>query len=398
MSYFSRKALCAVISLCVLAACLGSAVAAETEEPIDMNQVRQLRKKQRDGEELTAEEKAYIERARASRGGNKTRPKREREGDGGGRPGGNAAGNGRGESTGMIPLTDLGEGDYQGQKGGLYGDGSNEPPDAHRKLAEKALAGIKPLNAEGKPAADGKIGVISIGMSNTTYEFGAFKKIADPDPDKSPAVVLVNGAEGGKEAHDWAHPDEQRMPGKPEPWGLLDRKLGKEKVSAEQIQVAWVKVAQAMPRDLGAFPKHAEVLRDNMETICRMLKQRFPNMKVIYLSSRIYAGYTTKALNPEPESYESAFSVRWVIEKQMKGDAGLNADPSKGKVVAPVLLWGPYMWADGLKGRKTDDLIWKREDLAGDGTHPSESGKTKVAEMLLNFLKTDPLAKGWFLK
>ena len=41
-------------------------------------------------------------------------------------------------------------------------------------------------------------------------------------------------------------------------------------------------------------------------------------------------------------------------------------------------------------------LVWKREDLAGDGTHPSQSGRQKVAELLLTFFKTSMNAKGWF--
>ena len=65
---------------------------------------------------------------------------------------------------------------------------------------------------------------------------------------------------------------------------------------------------------------------------------------------------------------------------------------------SPLLLWGPYLWADGVKGRKADGLVWKREDLAGDGTHPGEGGRRKVAELLLRFFKTDPTAKDWFLK
>ena len=36
------------------------------------------------------------------------------------------------------------------------------------------------------------------------------------------------------------------------------------------------------------------------------------------------------------------------------------------------------------------------EDLAGDGTHPSPSGRRKVAGLLLRFLKTDPTARAWF--
>jgi len=37
-----------------------------------------------------------------------------------------------------------------------------------------------------------------------------------------------------------------------------------------------------------------------------------------------------------------------------------------------------------------------RNDFAGDGVHPSESGRQKVAELLLEFLATDPLVNPWF--
>ena len=103
-------------------------------------------------------------------------------------------------------------------------------------------------------------------------------------------------------------------------------------------------------------------------------------------------------LNPEPYAYESAFSVRSLIEDQIKGKTELNFDPKKGQVQSPLLLWGPYLWDDGVTPQKSDGLIWKREDLAGDGTHPSQSGRQKVAELLLTFLKTDVNAKGWFLR
>ena len=64
---------------------------------------------------------------------------------------------------------------------------------------------------------------------------------------------------------------------------------------------------------------------------------------------------------------------------------------------APWLVWGPYLWADGLKPR-ADGLIWKREDLGPDGTHPSLKGREKVAALLFDFLKHEPTAKSWFGK
>ena len=125
-----------------------------------------------------------------------------------------------------------------------------------------------------------------------------------------------------------------------------------------------------------------------MVTILRKARERFPNLRIAYISSRIYAGYASTPLNPEPYAYESAFVVRWLIQDQIKG----NRMPK-----LPVLLWGPYLWADGEKGRKIDDLVWKPEDLGPDGTHPSDSGRRKVAELLLRFVKTDPTAKVWFV-
>ena len=64
----------------------------------------------------------------------------------------------------------------------------------------------------------------------------------------------------------------------------------------------------------------------------------------------------------------------------------------------PLLLWGPYIWAEGEKGRKLDALAYGKDDFSGDGVHPSNSGREKVAKQLLEFFATNALAKGWFSK
>jgi hypothetical protein len=156
----------------------------------------------------------------------------------------------------------------------------------------------------------------------------------------------------------------------------------------------WIKHANARPTE--PFPAHARKLQADTTTTLHFLKKKFPNLRIAYLSSRIYAGYATTALNPEPYAYEGAFAVRDLIQAQIKGDAALNCDPQKGEVNSPLLLWGPYLWADGMNPRKSDGLIWKREELGPDGTHPSPTGRNKVAQQLLTFLKTDATAKPWF--
>jgi len=139
-------------------------------------------------------------------------------------------------------------------------------------------------------------------------------------------------------------------------------------------------------------------LQRHLEVIAEELKDRFPNLRIAYLSSRTYAGYAKSALNPEPYAYESAFSIRWLIEDQMKGKRSLNHSSDQGEVESPLLLWGPYLWSNSEDGRKIDDLVWTPEDFANDGTHPSNSGRQKVAKLLLDFMKNDPTAEPWFVE
>jgi hypothetical protein len=292
------------------------------------------------------------------------------------------------EKTGFKPLTEMtAEDRYQGQDGGLYGQGRNSPPDELRKAAELELKKIVPLDREGQPTAGGKIGFVSISMSNATQEFSFFKALADKDPARSPRVAIVDCAQGGQAMAEWVDPAGR-------PWQEAARRLVAADVSSQQVQVAWIKLANKVPR--GDLPEHGAKLQKDTTAVVQNAKARFPNLRIAYLGSRIYGGYTAGPLNPEPYAYEGAFVVRWLIQDQLKGAAALNYDAAKGEVKAPLLVWGPYFWGDGVTPRKSDGLVWKREDFAADGTHPSQSGREKVARLLLEFCKTDPLASPWF--
>ena len=356
------------------------APATRPADPIDFNKARALLERTQRGEKLSPEEQAYLDRAREAR----------RQGQQGGQP--SAVGPAR-ESTGYVPLPELtGDLKYNSFEGGLYGGGKNEPPEAHAKVAAAAAGQIQPLDVDGKPdAQNGRVVLMSIGMSNTTQEFSKFKEIADRDKDKSPMLTIVDAAQGGRAADDWTDP-------KMNTYDEAARRLSAAKVSAHQVQIVWIKQARKGPAALGAFPQHAKALQADFERILVAAKKRYPNLKLAFLSSRIYAGYAKSALNPEPYAYEGAFSVQWAIAKQAAGDPSINCDPAKGEVVAPVAVWGAYLWADGTKGRKSDKLVYTSEDFAGDGTHPSNSGRQKVAETLLTFFKSDAYSKGWFTR
>src|SRR5689334_10672084 len=80
------------------------------------------------------------------------------------------------DAVGPIPLNAFGPGaTYQGQEGGLYGAGSNQPSPALLDAALAASARIQPLNRRGRPAAGGRIGVMAIGQSTTKQWFPSFQ-------------------------------------------------------------------------------------------------------------------------------------------------------------------------------------------------------------------------------
>jgi ribosome assembly protein YihI (activator of Der GTPase) len=162
------------------------------DDGIDWKRANQLHERLSRGERLTAEEQAYHDRAAKTMQASRQPPPAK-------------------PPTGLKPVTDMtAEDRYKGQDGGLYGGGKNEPPEKHLQAAMQQAKLIRPLDADGKSSDDGKIVLISVGMSNTTQEFSTFVRLANADSEKSPNVVIVDGAQGGQTANVWANPSTRR--------------------------------------------------------------------------------------------------------------------------------------------------------------------------------------------
>ncbi|MFI5378435.1 MAG: hypothetical protein ACHRHE_03995 [Tepidisphaerales bacterium] len=303
-----------------------------------------------------------------------------------------APGSGQNLAKDVKPICDMSASDrYKGEDGGLYGGGRNEPPEAHWKAALAESRKIEPLDRDGKPARDGKIGLISIGFSNTTQEFQRFQRLLR-EKTLPPSLVVVDGAIGGRDAPMWAN---NRAPTGPGPWDVLGKRLDAAGVAPAQVQAVWLKMVLAQPNGYGEFPKHVQVYKENMVVIAQRIKKTFVNARIVYLSTRIYGGYANRG-SPEPYAYETGFGVRGLILDQIKGNVELNYDAGKGEVKAPLLLWGPYAWANGGTPR-ADGLTWEAADYQPDRLHPSPaSGQEKVARGLLEFLETNSTSKAWF--
>lgn len=304
-----------------------------------------------------------------------------------------------------IPLSELSIGTYLGFEGGLYEEGSDLPPADHAAVGLAAADAVRPLDSGGNANPGGKIVLLSVGMSNTTQEFCAGppttcapwsfagQAAADPVVDRE-RLVVVDGAVGGHPAEDWDSPSDAVYD------RVRDQRLAALGVTEAQVQVAWIK--QANPRPAVSLPDpeaDAFRLEAGLGDVVRALRERYPNLRQAFLSSRTYGGYAATPLNPEPYAYETGFAVKWLIAAQVEQARSGRVDAEAGDLSlarAPWLGWGPYLWADGNTPR-ADGLVWLREDFAADGTHPSRSGEEKVGRMLLEFLKGSSFSCGWFL-
>ncbi|MGH9721686.1 MAG: hypothetical protein ACRD8O_15880 [Bryobacteraceae bacterium] len=283
-------------------------------------------------------------------------------------------------SIGFEPLNTPAAPSYKGSRLGLYPNGSNTRPAAFEARGRAQAAQVRPRDAAGAiDDAAGRIVLLSIGMSNTTQEFSAFQQLAARDKTINPRVVLVDGAQGGWTAA-------RILSDSATYFATVDQRMAASHVASPQVQAAWIKLADARPT--APFPDHVNILLNETRQILGLLRARYPNLRLVYLSSRIYAGYASTPLNPEPFAYETAFAVKWLVEQQINGDAGLPA--------VPWLAWGPYLWSDGTRTRH-DGLAWACSDFANDGTHPGNEGRAKVAQMLLDFFKTDTTTRSWFV-
>jgi hypothetical protein len=309
-------------------------------------------------------------------------------------------------SRALVPLSELESFTYQGFRGGLYSDGKTLMPARHDSVGRARARRVVPRDRNGAPSATGRYVLLSIGMSSTSMEWCAAvpgpctsrsftgQARADASVNRS-TLAIVNGAMGGQTAATWDQPTDLNYN------RVRDFVLTPQGLSERQVQVIWLKVANPYPvTPLPGAASDADLLVRQMADIVRAARVRYPNLQLVFISSRIYGGYATIRLNPEPFAFESGLAVKWVVGAQIAQMDGGQPDPRAGDLnydrSAPWIGWGPYLWANGTTPRR-DGLVWQRSDFIVDGTHPSAQGEQKVGRLLLNFFKTDARASCWFL-
>ncbi|HVM77251.1 MAG TPA: hypothetical protein VMU07_03815 [Candidatus Paceibacterota bacterium] len=315
----------------------------------------------------------------------------------------------------LVPLTDFAPGEkYLGAFDGFLYDGTNTMPAAHAADGMRFASEIQPLDVNGNPSPAGKIVVVGIGMSNWTIELcnmlprtnqdcnpGSFIYQTEHDPTVNHTnLVIVDCAQGSQVAAKWLDDSKGN-------YAACVQILSSEGLSAKQVQVILFKDADPQPKYSLASSTQctansaidACIYEREVGNIARFAKMQFPNVKQMFVHTRIYAGYATTNLNPEPFAYEYGFANKWLVAAQIDQIAGAPIDPVAGDLsyaVAPWIAWGPYFWADGNSPR-SDGLAWIPSDYnTADYTHPNiANGVPKVASLMMQFYAASPFTP-WF--
>ena len=312
------------------------------------------------------------------------------------------------------PINDLGPGYYLGRfQGGLYENGSNVVPADHDSDGRSIDHSVLPIN-NGKSSY---IVLLSIGMSTANAEFQQFisQRLNCVSAGQcSTKVFAVNGAQAGYAACAWTQPYGSVPPSchapSSNPYDNIAKLLSGTKYSPSQVEVIWMDQADYKPSvSLPSSHADAYTLEGELGQIARAAKVRYPNLKMIFMSGRIYGGYDTTGVNREPYAFENGFAFKWLIQAQINqrrtGKIGAIAG-NLSYAASAWLAWSYYDWAAG-PVRRSDGLIWcngqdgspcdGEEDYRRDGLHPNTPGSNKVASGLLQFFKTSPYTT-WFVK
>ena len=118
-------------------------------------------------------------------------------------------------------------------------------------------------------------------------------------------------------------------------------------MTPQQVQAIWLK--EVVAGDTLPFPQDAARFRDALVKIVNTLKDSFPNLRLIYVSSRIYGGYALRNGSKEPWAYEGGFAYKWMkrgghTSGQMERSREVTGSPGTWRTTLRPTRRIPDLW------------------------------------------------------
>jgi len=123
-----------------------------------------------------------------------------------------------------------------------------------------------------------------------------------------------------------------------------------------------------------------QAMQADMAKVLRHLVGLYPNLKIAYLTADGFRHFT----GWEPHVWQEAFAIKWLIESQIRGEAGTAYEGADRAL--PWLEWGPYIW----------DNTWGREYFT-DGVHPAPRALDIFVDKYWTHFAADSVSRAWLL-
>jgi hypothetical protein len=296
----------------------------------------------------------------------------------------------KGTDTAKIPINDLATGTFMGYEGGLYPNGTDKPFGTYARDLVSACQLAVPIDTFGRSSASGAIVFISLGGSTSGHMFDSLKAKTNRNAQTNPFLRMLKCSNGYGSAslNSILNPDDPY-------WDHVSQIIIGSQSSFRQVQIVYLETDDSDVRV--NFPDRPLRVKGELEECFRTLKDKFPNIKLVYLLGRTktfdYDTIVQKRFNREPAPYYFGWAVKWAIEDQINGVHGTEY---KGKNrVSPLITWGWYEW--GTDTPRQDGFMWTQDDTR-DGLHATPSGEDTLSTRFQNFLLDDPAASIWYVK
>jgi hypothetical protein len=258
---------------------------------------------------------------------------------------------------------------------------------AHEVAGLVAAQAIVPLDASGLPDPTGRIGMVTIGMSNAAMIYNKWSQVmltvGGGDKDRHPAFRIIKAALSGKTAESWSVQTNNV-------WATAKTRTIQAGLTIPQVQAAAVMMTQKYPRVVYSGSTGHPMTEAQVRAVIDNLVFHFPNVRVVYLSGLNYTGYS--------DDPALSFSDRErAPEPYVHNDSILLASlvTSGG---FPVWVDFTDLWADGVTPNPLTGLSYACGDVAVDGVHPSKTGGQKLGYFLRDRWEVDPVTRGWMFK
>jgi hypothetical protein len=286
-----------------------------------------------------------------------------------------------------IPLDDLGTGTFGDSVGGLYPNGENAPSGVYADDLYSISQQIVPLDTFGNPSSSpkAKITFLSMGGSTGGHNMKNLQGKTVGNPLCNQSVKIINGNTGTGDGAIGNIMDTNHTY-----WAHVSKMLRGTKSSYRQVQVLYLETDDTAK--FISWPQRPTLVKNDLEACMRVMKIKFPNLKIIYVLGRTKTFGNNATWNKEPSPYYFGWGCKWAIQDQINGVPGTEYKDSNA--VAPMIAWGFYQWADSLP-RQTDGFYWRSSETE-DGLHANAVGQDTLTYRFQNFLLTDKNSSLWY--